>query len=338
MSTFKGNTELVRLDDRIGVDISEAANFDEVMNMAGFDFDVEKVPTHTPEGDEVPGHFLIRRTDTKQNFAVMRRRYAPIPMDQMFRPFHEMVEEFGATYEGAGLIDGGKKAWISAKLPSGFSLKSRPDDAVENRIMAFGTNDGTKRNAYFGMASRIFCNNQIRTIMQNANESDYWISHTKNWENRLEQAKKGFHAALRGLSSFEKIANQLDKIKMTSDECRGFATLLLPEPDRKKDEKGKDIEVRSTSRITNRREKIVDLFATGAGNLGATRWDALNGLTEYVNHHNNIGKLEKGGRKAAERRMVSSLMGGPADQMMQRGLALLTDTKKFDKVKEAVEA
>ena len=336
MSTFTGETELVRLDDRIGVDISKASDFDEVMNMAGFDFNVEKVPAHTPEGDVVPGHFLIRRSDTLQNFAVMRRRYTAIPMDEMFRPFHEMVQQYGAKYEGAGLIDGGKKAWISAKLTNSFSLEARPGDKVENRIMALGTNDGTKRNAYFGMSSRIFCNNQLRTIMQNANESEYWISHTKNWENRLESAKNGFSAALRGLQSFEKLANALNKVNMTSDECRGFTSLLLPDPERQKDMKGKDIEVRPTSRISNRREKIVDLFCNGAGNLGATRWDALNGLTEYVNHHNNINKLEKGGRQAAERRMVSTLMGGPADQLMQRGVKLLSNTKRFDKVKETV--
>jgi phage/plasmid-like protein (TIGR03299 family) len=334
MSTLQN--ELVRLDDRIGVDISTASDFDEVMKMAGFDFDVEKVPAHTPEGDEVPGYWLIRRTDTLQNFAVMRKRYTSIPMDEMFRPFHEMVQEFGAEYEGAGLIDGGKKTWISARLPNSFALKSRPDDKIDNRIMALGTNDGTKRNAYFGMAQRIFCNNQIRTIMKSANESDYWISHTKNWENRLTQAKEGFHAALRGLQAFEAIANKLDTANMTVDECRGFTTQLLPDPERKKDSKGKEIEVRHTSRIPNRREKIVDLFANGVGNLGATRWDALNGLTEYVNHHNNIAKLDKGGRRAAERRMVSALMGGPSDQLMQRGLNLLTDTKRFEKVAELV--
>ena len=114
------------------------------------------------------------------------------------------------------------------------------------------------------------------------------------------------------LGVFEKIANQLDNIKMTSNECRGFTAELLPDPERKKDEKGKDIEVRHTSRIPNRREKIVDLFANGAGNLGATRWDALNGLTEYVNHHNNIGKLEKGGRRAAERRRPTTDQPGAA--------------------------
>ena len=337
MST-SGLTTLTRLDERVGVDISNARSYEDVMREAGFDFDVEKTPILDTEGKEISGHFNIRRSDTKQTFAIMRKRYTAIPMEKMFRPFHEMVEKYGAKYEGAGLIGGGKKAWISAKLPDSFTLKNRANDKVDNRIMAFGSNDGTKRNAYFGMASRIFCNNQLRTIMQKANESDYWISHTKNWEHQLDLARDGFEAALRGLKEFEKIANLLDQKKMTSDQCRGFATLLLPDPERKKDEKGKEIEVRTTSRLANRREAIVDLFANGAGNLGATRWDALNGLTEWVNHHNNVGKLEKQGRQAAERRLVSTLMGGPQDQLMQRGLRLLVDTKKFDKVAQTVEA
>lgn len=337
MST-SGQTTLTKLDERVGVDISDASDYDQVMRSAGFDFEVEKTPVLDLEGKEITGHFNIRRSDTKQTFAIMRKRYTAIPMEEMFRPFHEMVQEYGAEYESAGLIGGGKKAWISAKLKDSFTLKNRSNDKVDNRIMAFGSNDGTKRNAYFGISHRIFCNNQLRTIMQKANESDYWISHTKNWKEQLRLAKEGFEAALRGLKQFEKIANLLDQKKMTSDECRGFATLLLPDPERKKDEKGKDIEVRTTSRLANRREAIVDLFANGAGNLGATRWDALNGLTEWVNHHNNVGKLEKQGRQAAERRLVSTLMGGPQDQLMQRGLVLLTDTKKFEKVAQTVDA
>lgn len=337
MST-SGQTTLTKLDERVGVDISDASDYDQVMRSAGFDFEVEKTPVLDLEGKEITGHFNIRRSDTKQTFAIMRKRYTAIPMEEMFRPFHEMVQEYGAEYESAGLIGGGKKAWMSAKLKDSFTLKNRSADKVDNRIMAFGSNDGTKRNAYFGISHRIFCNNQLRTIMQKANESDYWISHTKNWKEQLRLAKEGFEAALRGLKQFEKIANLLDQKKMTSDECRGFATLLLPDPERKKDEKGKDIEVRTTSRLANRREAIVDLFANGAGNLGATRWDALNGLTEWVNHHNNVGKLEKQGRQAAERRLVSTLMGGPQDQLMQRGLRLLVDTKKFDKVAQTVDA
>ena len=319
-------TELVTLDDRIGVDVSEARSFDDVMTTAGFDFDMEKVPVFTPEGEEVPGNFAIRRQDTKRIFAVMRRRYNPVPLENMFRPFHDMVKEFGAEYENAGIIDGGKKCWVAAKLPTGFTINGRPGDKVENRIMALAANDGTKRNAYLSIARRIFCNNQIQTIFQAANQSDWSISHTKNWSDRLEAAQNGFHAALKGSKEFERNANQLNEMQITSDEVRGFANLLLPDPPRKKGE-----EIRETSRLVNRREQIVDLFLEGEGNRGLTRWDAFNGLTEWVNHHNNINKIEKHGRKAAERRFVNCLLGGPADQLMQRGMGILLDEKKFKK-------
>ena len=172
MST-SGETTLTKLDERVGVDISDSSNYDQVMKSAGFDFEVEKTPVLDLEGREITGHFNIRRSDTKQTFAIMRKRYTAIPMEEMFRPFHEMVQEYGAEYESAGLIGGGKKAWMSAKLKDSFTLKNRSNDKVDNRIMAFGSNDGTKRNAYFGISHRIFCNNQLRTIMQKANESDY---------------------------------------------------------------------------------------------------------------------------------------------------------------------
>tara|TARA_B100001123_G_scaffold227229_1_gene255699 strand:- start:3702 stop:4712 length:1011 start_codon:yes stop_codon:yes gene_type:complete len=320
-------TELISLDERIGVDVSKARGFNDLMETAGFDFEMEKVPVHTPEGDEVPGNFAIRRQDTKRIFAVMRRRYNPVPLKDMFSPFHDMVQEFGAEYENAGIIDGGKKCWIAARLPKGFTIEGRPDDKVENRIMALAANDGTKRNAYLSLAHRIVCNNQIQTIFQAANQSDWSISHTKNWSDRLEAAQNGFHAALRGSKEFERNANKLNKMQITSDEVRGFANLLLPDPPRKKGE-----EVRETSRLVNRREQIVDLFLEGEGNRGLTRWDAFNGLTEWVNHHNNINKLEKHGRKAAERRFVNCLLGGPSDQMMQRGMSILLDEKKFKKI------
>ena len=73
-------SQLVQLDARIGVDVSESQSLADIITQAGFDFDVEKVPVYNPEGEEVNGQFIIRRADTRQNFAVMRKRYTPIPM------------------------------------------------------------------------------------------------------------------------------------------------------------------------------------------------------------------------------------------------------------------
>ena len=117
---------LTALDDRIGTDISNASSFDDVMNTAGFGFEVERVPMHTPEGNIVKNNYIIRRDDTKRILGTCKSRYSPVQTAAMFEPFHRMVKAYGAKYETAGLIGGGSKCWISAKLPGDWSLKSRP--------------------------------------------------------------------------------------------------------------------------------------------------------------------------------------------------------------------
>ena len=87
-------SQLVQLDARIGVDVSESQSLDDIITQAGFDFDVEKVPVYNPEGEEVNGQFIIRRADTRQNFAVMRKRYTPIPMKAMLEPLIEKMTKW----------------------------------------------------------------------------------------------------------------------------------------------------------------------------------------------------------------------------------------------------
>jgi len=38
-------------------------------------------------------------------------------------------------------------------------------------------------------------------------------------------------------------------------------------------------------RIRNQMDRVGDLFYNGMGNRGETRWDALNAVTEFVDHH-----------------------------------------------------
>jgi phage/plasmid-like protein (TIGR03299 family) len=324
------SNKLVSLDDRVGTDISKARDFADVMNTAGFDFNVEKVKCHTPEGNALTGHYVLRREDTKHVLGVVRERYVPIPMDRMFEPFHDLVTDYGASYETAGVIDGGKKCWISALLPNDFKLKNREDDVIKQRIFAFGSNDGTKRNAYSSIAHRLMCNNQLNLIMTSASKSAFGMSHTKNWEDQWVLAQANFQAALDSHKEFEKVANILDDNEMTVGQARGFATELLP--DRVYDDKK---ERRKTNRIVNRREQIVDLFVGGAGNRGATRWDALNAVTEYLDHHNQAKKLEgKNGFKNAQRRFVSNNFGGLGDRVKQKALHLLCRNSLFANISE----
>ena len=178
------------------------------------------------------------------------------------------------------------------------------------------------------------------------------MSHTKNWKDKLMDAEIAFMMAVSALEEFEKHAEHLSTLPMTSDQCRTFATELFPDPERTlkpKDLAGKtEREIKflqeqlakkeTSSKLVNRREAIVDLFTDGVGNRGLNRLDAMNAMTEFFNHHNNSKKLEKEGSRAAERRLASNLFGGANDIAMRRGKDILLNTKTFKKTKPVVHA
>ena len=328
--------KLIALDERVGKDISDLTDFDEVMSSTGFDFKTEHVNPQTPEGKSIKNKWIIRREDTKKILGFVGNRYTSVSNDKMLEPFHKLVKTYNARYETSGLIDDGKKCWISAVLPEKFQLKNRPDDEIQQRIMALFSHDGTQRNAYFSIAHRAFCNNQLNLFSEKAGKSDYTVSHTKNWEVQWIQAQLGFSHAIELHKKFEQSANELNDVPMTVSEMRGFSMEVLPVNEYYATKRGSDDVKRKTNRLNNRREEVVNLFHSGAGNRGLSRWDALNAVTEYIDHHNQIKKLDhkENGYRNAQRRFVSNVLGGCGNSVKQRAFNLLLNTKAFVRVNE----
>ena len=272
--------------------------------------------------------------------SVVGNRYQTVPIGEMFKPFHRMVEQHGATYETAGLIGGGRKCWASAVLPDTFKLKGRPDDEIQKRIMVLISNDGTSKNSYMSVANRIFCNNQINLISRRHQKSNYKVSHTSRWEDQLIDAQLGFEGALSLHKEFEYMANDLNGKKMNEEEMRGFSVQLFPHQtyEYQKKENDKEKLMRSLNRLNIKREEVVSLFKEGRGNIGTTRWDALNAVTEYLDHHKQASRLsnEKTGAAHAEKRFVSNVIQGSGNSMKQRAITLLTDVNKFKNVEQFV--
>ena len=328
---------LVSLDKRTGVDVSGKMNLADVMCTAGLDFDVESVPCFTPEGNEVPGKFLIRRSDCQTVFGVVGKKYNVIPLEDMLAPFHRMVTQFGATYETAGLIKNGKKCWISAKLPDTIKLQNRPNDEISRRILCLINNDGSGSNTYLSVANRLVCNNQMGLIKHHASKSKYRVGHVSSWEDKLVEVQLGFEGMISLHKEFEYNANKLESIKMKEEEMRGFAVQLLPEQNYEYQKKITDNDKiqRSLTRLNVKREALVDLFSKGAGNLGLSRWDALNAVTEFQDHHHQINRVmnEKTGAIHAEKRFVNNVINGSGTRLKDRAMRLLLNQKKFEKIK-----
>tara|TARA_R110000787_G_scaffold16774_2_gene52550 strand:+ start:3607 stop:4566 length:960 start_codon:yes stop_codon:yes gene_type:complete len=311
--------ELISLDSRIGVDISKARTYKEVVDLANINFSLDIKNIKDEDGYEIPDFFSVRREDTKETLGIVKSKYRPVPIDSMLEPFHEMVEKYDATYETAGVIGNGKKVFVIAKMPHTITVSDRKGDILSNRIVCLIANDGTKRNAYFTIAQRICCLNQFSLMAISASRSNEQVTHVKNWNKLLQQAQNSFQLSIDMFNEFGITARALESQHFGEDQMRSLLNRIFPDPKEKKK--------RKTARLINRREKVFDLYQNGTGNVGSTKWDAFNAVTEYLDHYNNTTRLKSANevvsRAAAERRLSSSLLGGWDDKIKKETLKFL---------------
>lgn len=76
-------SKLTSLDERAGVDLTGEQDLGNVLERSNLNFDVEKVPVHTPEGEQVTGKYLLRRTDNKFVLGTCGDRYHIVDNKQM---------------------------------------------------------------------------------------------------------------------------------------------------------------------------------------------------------------------------------------------------------------
>lgn len=308
-------SSLISLDNRLGTEITGVTDFDELITRAKLDFKLEKEPIFDSLGREIRDKFMIRNTCNDSILGIVGKRYNIVDVPTMVRPFHEqIVKKFDLEYENAGIIENGRKCWVAARFRNPLTLKYRPKDMINNRIFCLITNDGTFKNSYLSMAHRVFCNNQLKLMVKAASSSGLGVMHTRNHQRKIDINMALINTFIEAGDNFIGKANSLNDKIMSTSEAKDFVAKLLPS--------GKK-NTRQSHRIEHRRAHIMELFYNGVGNIGKTRWDMFNAVTEYFDHHNNQKKINKHGVPAMEKRFVANTIFGQGVQIKQKALDLL---------------
>ncbi|MDP6585485.1 MAG: DUF932 domain-containing protein [Anaerolineales bacterium] len=312
--------------------VHQISSKDELYSKAGLDFEVEQINLGGATGDENFDRFYgLRNNRTGHVYTVTGKKYTPIQNHELIDAFDEVRKMYGAEYKNAGVMRGGSRVWVQAQLPKDytFEIPNRKGDKINSMLTMLIGHDGIISNCIFPTSMRGACNNQF-VAMTRESTRDYRIQHYSNWSDRLDLVKSVFAKNINSLKNMYTDFAALDSKAISREELYNFLGELYPMKD---DE---------DERTVNRHNDIAALFSRGAGNLGKSRWDAFNAVTEYVDHHQHATRManaiENKNHEYIQNRIGSlSTPGGQMDRFKRRALNLLTNTTKFQKpvVKQA---
>ncbi len=249
---------------------------------------------------------------------VVKDRYLPVQNRQAFGFFDELVGEGQAIYHTAGCLGRGERVWILAKLPGTIAPATRPEDVVEKFLLLHTSHDGTVAVGLRFTPIRVVCENTLMAALAGKVDQEFQqvkIRHTMNALEKVGQARRALKLTLSWYDQLQREISALDAREFSRQAMAELANQLLPEPvlvgERSKRQET-EVEKRAAGR-----ELLVGLFSQGKGNQGRTRWDALNAVTEFVDHY-----LTPRSKDADAR--LDSVWFGRGHGLRQQALSLLS--------------
>jgi phage/plasmid-like protein (TIGR03299 family) len=279
----------------------QAAHLD--WNVAAGKVTVNGVELPFPNDTEVTGTYQgLYRQDTGAPLSVMKGRYEIIQNSEAFSFFDSIVGQGRACYETAGALRGGRQIWILAKYNGDLEVNG---DKTKMYCLLVSSHDGSMALSCQWVSVRVVCSNTL-SLALGSKQNCIKIRHTAGWQNKDQEAKRVLGLTDDYFANMRESLAKLQDHSMSQEQMNDFARLLYPAKD----------ESNVPTRTNNMRDTTSNLFNRGLGNHGANRWDALNAVSDFADHHMSI-------RGNNSTRLESSVMGSAA-ALKQKAYDLLT--------------
>lgn len=304
---------------KLGTVLPSAFTAEEALTVGHLaNWNVRKQPlfTHLDDGTSlrVPDRFSVVRDNPFVEGQVdvlgpcVSGLYQVVQNEEMTGMLDALVEQAEASYETAGSIDGGKRVFVTMKLPG--HLKIGGVDQVDMYLAAMTSHDGSTATTLMVTPVRIVCQNTMNLAYQQR-KSEFRIRHTTNASKRVvQQAREALDFTYDYLDGFQEEANQLINTTMTQMQFEEIVTKAFGAPE------GAPSSTRT--RAENRIDQMVQLFADSYTHEGVrdTAWAGLNALTEWSDHFSPVR--------------------GSADPEYSRAVRAVTDTNFKNKARQLI--
>jgi len=244
-------------------------------------FEVNKVPLENDRGEH-NGVFALERSDNGAHLGSCGKKYRPIQMEEMFDILNTASDRVGnIQHDGYTMAGDGKRVVVRSKLGEPIDVDG---DKVDGYFYTVIDNTGMSSNKCAPSTNRIACDNALHLIEKRRGDN---LRHSDTFDANVEGMVRRIVRNIEDFTGFNDTVEFLKSNKFSRDQMAKLTQKLIP------------VEKEESTRRINQREKIVELYESGQGNVGESRWDALNAFTEFETHS----------RKQSPEKLVRSLMG-----------------------------
>ena len=318
----------------LGVNVRAAVASGDAVQLAGLGWKVLKLPTtYVFDGDRYvdPDVYVLVRQDTGKKLANVGKLYEPIQNTDQFAFLDGVFAEFGARYETAGALYGGKKVWCQARFPEqAFNLNG--NDEVMPYVTFVNAHGGEAAWVY-PTEEREVCANTHRVSFGKNKDKGFSIRHTGDVQRKVRRARELLGLAVKGFDRYHEQAEVLAAKPLPN--LRKYGTEVLDtvlgvtelEAEIKAGRKTAfEAAIEQTEaeqrleKLTARRdsllEEVLERHEAGHCYPVGSAWAAYNAVSETADH-GSYSKFKRGDTDTRASRRFESVIAGDADELKQ---------------------
>lgn len=288
IETFNGQAAFVsaRVDawHQLGVTLPGAFTAEEAMTQGYLGgWNVRKEPIFAGDAAvPVPDTYAVLRDNPFEDgrvdaLGVVGDAYRVMQNEELAQLLNTLVDESGAIFETAGSLDGGRKVFITMKLPGNIQVGGV--DPVDLYIAAMNSHDGNSATHLMVTPIRVVCQNTLNLAVSQS-RADFKIRHTSGASRLVvSEARKALDLTFGYLDGFQEEAERMINTELTEAAFAGILERSF----------GVDAETASPATVTrtnNKIDEMLELFneAYTQDGIRETVWAGLNSLTEWSDH------------------------------------------------------
>jgi phage/plasmid-like protein (TIGR03299 family) len=280
----------------LGVAVSNDLAPRQMMEKAGLDWSVEKIPTYARVGDqEIPTgvEALVRSSDNKV-LTQVGANWNPVQNEEAFDFFAEYCAAGDMEMHTAGSLKGGQMVWALAKIKESFDILG--GDQVDSYLLFSNPHMYGKSIDVRFTPIRVVCNNTLTLSLGQQVANSCKLNHRSEFN--PEKVKEALGIAHEKFAKYKEMAEFLSTKKFTVESLINYYNEVFPRTYQGK----KEVTVQDFKDLTTNGQAAYSFLETqpGAQFGEGTWWQALNSVTYLTDH--------KMGR-SADTRLASAWFG-----------------------------